>query len=573
MSTPVTAARLGPSSWGHQQRERGPQMARVTRRSGCPRASRERRFKQALRRYAEVRAEIVSAGSIERRPLFASARTWETVPVTLVHRVLFPTPIESLDEYLKARGGGGLAAARRLSSEEIVSEIEASGLRGRGGAGFPTGRKWRTVRDYGSESIRTSVVVNAAEGEPGTFKDRTILRNDPYQVLEGALISARAVDADQVIVATKHAFSTEADRVRAAIREIEAAGWSDGIDISVFEGPNEYLYGEETALLETIDGRYPFPRIAPPYRRGVREVVESSADLDTQSGLSAHVEMAGPDDNTTEAPPALVDNVETLANVARILARGAAWFRSEGTADSPGTIVCTVTGSTRRSGVGEVIMGTPLRDVIDAIGGGARPGRRITAVLPGVSSAFIDGAALDTPVSYEALAAIGSGLGSAGFVVFDDTDDLVAVAAGVARFLAVESCGQCSPCKQDGLRIAALLDAIARGAADAHDLDELRSRIATVADGARCSLGTQQQVVAVSLLEQFRDDIDAHLDGRASPTVPRLIAELVDIADGVALLDERHADKQPDWTYEPVDSGKAPAARLGEHREPQALDD
>lgn len=492
--------------------------------------------------------------------------------MTLVHRVLHPSPVGSLDEYLKVRGGGGLAAARRLSTEEIISEIEVSGLRGRGGAGFPTGRKWRTVRDYGSESERTSVVVNAAEGEPGTFKDRTILRNDPYQVLEGALIAARAVGADQVIVATKHAFSVEVDRLRTAIHEIEGAGWSDGIDISIFEGPNEYLYGEETALLETIDGRYPFPRIAPPYRRGVREVVESSADLDTQSGLSAHVEMAGPGEDT-EAPPALVDNVETLANVAQILARGAAWFRTEGTSDSPGTIVCTVTGSTRHSGVGEVVMGTPLREVIDAIGGGARPGRRITAVLPGVSSAFIDGAALDTPVSYESLAAIGSGLGSAGFVVFDDTDDLVAVAAGSARFLAVESCGQCSPCKRDGLRIAELLDATARGAADAHDLEELRSRIATVADSARCSLGTQQQVVAASLLEQFPDEIDAHLDGRASPTVPRLVAELIDITDGVALLDEHHADKQPDWTYDPVDSGKAPAARLGEHREPQALDE
>ncbi len=492
--------------------------------------------------------------------------------MTLVHRVLFPTDIESLPEYLKARGGGGLAAARRLGAEEIIAEIDAAGLRGRGGAGFPTGRKWRTVRDNSSESERTSVVVNAAEGEPGTFKDRTILRNDPYQVIEGALIAARAVDADQIIVATKHAFSGEVDRVRAAIAEIEGAGWADGIDISIFEGPNEYLYGEETALLETIDGRYPFPRIAPPYRRGVREVVESSADRDTGSGLSAHVEMAGPSDDTT-APPTLVDNVETLANVSRILARGAAWFRTEGTADSPGTIVCTVTGSTRHSGVGEVIMGTSLREVIDAIGGGARPGRQITAVLPGVSSGFITGAALDTPVSYESLAAIGSGLGSAGFVVFDDADDLVAVGAGVARFLAVESCGQCSPCKRDGLRIAELLDTITRGAADARDLDELRSRVATVADSARCSLGIQQQIIGASLLTNYLDDIHAHIDGRSVPTAPRLVAELTDITDGIALLDERHAAKQPDWTYDAVDSGKAPAARLGEHRNPQPLDE
>jgi NADH-quinone oxidoreductase subunit F len=302
-------------------------------------------------------------------------------------------------------------------------------------------------------------------------------------------------------------------------------------------------------------------------------VVESAADLDSQSGLSAHVEMAGPGDDT-DAPPALVDNVETLANVARIVARGAQWFRTEGTPESPGTIVCTVTGSTRRSGVGEVIMGTPLREVIDLIGGGPRPGRTIRAVLPGVSNRFIHGAALDTPVSYEALAAIGSGLGSAGFIVFDDADDLVAVAAGATRFLAVESCGQCTPCKLDGLRIAELLDATARGDAATNTLDELQSRIAKVADGARCSLATQQQVVAASLLEAFRADVDAHVERKVPQATPYLVAELVDIdGDGVARVDEHHADKQPDWTYDPVDSGKSPAARLGEHREPQALDE
>ncbi len=441
--------------------------------------------------------------------------------MTLVHRVLYPSPIESLDEYVRVRGGTGLDSARSLSTAEIIAVVEASGLRGRGGAGFPTGRKWRTVWENRSDTARTSVVVNAAEGEPGTFKDRTILRNDPYQVLEGALIAARAVDADQVIVATKHSFLTEVERLHAAIGEMKAAGWCDGVEVEVYEGPNEYLYGEETALLETIDGRYPFPRIAPPYRRGVREVVESAADLHTNSGLSAHVEMAGPGE-ANEAPPALVDNVETFANIARILGRGADWFRTEGTPDSPGTIVCTITGSTRRSGVGEVVMGTPLREVIEEIGGGPRPGRTIRAVLPGVSSTFIEGAALDTPVSYEALAAIGSGLGSGGFVVFDDTDDLVAVTAGASRFLAVESCGQCTPCKLDGERISELLAMVTRGEAGDHDMEQLRARVATVADGARCSLATQQQIVAAGLLDHFADDVRAHLDGTASPSQPVL---------------------------------------------------
>jgi NADH-quinone oxidoreductase subunit F len=492
--------------------------------------------------------------------------------MTLVHRVLHPTPIGSLDEYLGVGGGRGLDAARGLSADEIISEVGASGLRGRGGAGFPTGRKWRTVRDNAAQVERTSVVVNAAEGEPGTFKDRTILRNNPYQVLEGALIAARAVDADQVVVATKEAFTVEVGRLRAAIADIERAGWCDGIVIEVILGPHEYLYGEETALLETIDGRYPFPRIAPPYRRGVREVVESPADVNSGSGLSAHVEMAGPS-HETDAPPALVDNVETLANVAQIFARGAAWFRTVGTAESPGTIVCTVIGATRRHGIGEVAMGTPLREVIDEIGGGARPGRQIRAVLPGVSSAFIPASALDTPASYEALAAVGSGLGSGGFMVFDDTDDLVSVAAGVARFLAVESCGQCSPCKLDGLRIAELLDDVRRSEAGSDELDELRKRIATVVDGARCSLATQQQTVVASLLDRFPDDVNAHLDGKTPASEPELVAELVDIDDGVARIDEHHLAKQPDWTYDATDSGKSPAERLGEHREPEQLDD
>ena len=492
--------------------------------------------------------------------------------MVLVHRVLHPTPLASLADYVQARGGNGLPAARRLGAEQVIAELEASGLRGRGGAGFPTGRKWRTVRQNLSDRAPATVVVNAAEGEPGTFKDRTILRNNPYQVLEGALIAAHAVDARQIIVATKETFTTELDRLRAAIREVADAGWCEGVEIEVFAGPKEYLYGEETALLETIDGRFPFPRIAPPYRRGVHEFVESAADVGTGSGLSAHVEMAGPDDDT-EAPPTLVDNVETLANVPAILARGADWFRTEGTDESPGTIVCTITGSTRTHGVGEVIMGTSLRDAIEAIGGGARAGRRIRAVLPGVSNALIPADALDVALSYEAMNAIGSGLGSGGFIVFDDADDLVAAAAGASRFLAVESCGQCTPCKLDGLRISDLLEQLSMSKADASDREELARRVRTVADGARCSLGTQQQVIVTSLLDRFGAEVDAHLDGRAAPVEPALVAELVDVHDGVAVVDEHHRAKQPDWTFDAVDSGQFPAARLGEHREAEHLDE
>jgi len=489
--------------------------------------------------------------------------------MTLVHRVLYPTPIESLEQYLAGSGGEGLEKARTLSPGQLIEEIEASGLRGRGGAGFPTGRKWRTVATNRAATEPATVVVNGAEGEPGTFKDRSILRNDPFQVIEGALIAARAVAADRIVVALKHSFSTEAERVQRAVDEFVQAGIADGIQIAVFRGPSEYLYGEETALLETLDGRYPLPRIAPPYRRGVDEVVEHADDVATGSGLSAHVDMAGPDRG--DAPPTLVNNVETVANVARIIARGASWFRTEGTEQSPGTIVCTVIGSTRRAGVAEVIMGTPLREMIDEVGGGPRPGHRIKAVLPGVSNAVIPESLLDTPLSYEAMAAIGSGLGAGGFIVFDDADDMVAAAAGVSRFLAVESCGQCTPCKLDGRALSELLAGLSRSERNGAELATIRKRVSTVADEARCYLASQHQVVVGSILERFGPEADAHANGSARSAEPALVAELVDIQGDEAVVDEHHLQKQFDWTYDDEDSGKTPADRLGEHRRPEPL--
>lgn len=491
--------------------------------------------------------------------------------MTIVHRVLFPEPIGSLDEYLARGGGVGLEAALQREPEAIIEAVASSGLRGRGGAGFPTGRKWQTLIEYHAPDRCSTVVVNGAEGEPGTLKDRTIMRTSPYHVIEGALIAARAVGADEIVFGLKKSFRTEVQRLQSAIDEVKAAGWADRVSLDVFEGPNEYLYGEETALLEAIDGRYPFPRIAPPYRRGDREVVETAADLGTRSGLSAHVEMADPS-GATDVAPTLVDNVETLANIPRIVARGAEWFRTEGTSESPGTIVCTVTGNVQREGVGEVIMGTPLREVIEAISGGARPGHQIKAVLPGVANGLITADKLDAPVSYEGLAAIGSGLGSGGFIVFDNTVDMTAVAAGVSRFLAVESCGQCTPCKLDGLALADLLEKLCGSNATRADMTKIRSLAGTVGDRARCSLATQHQTVIGSALDRFSHELEAHL-GDARPVEPVLVAELVDIKGTVAVWDERFHQKQPDWTHDPEYSGKTPAEKYGDHRRELRLEE
>jgi NADH:ubiquinone oxidoreductase subunit F (NADH-binding) len=347
------------------------------------------------------------------------------------------------------------------------------------------------------------------------------------------------VQADLVVFGMKRSFSGEVERVRDAIEEVEDAGWNAGITLSVFEGPDEYLYGEESALLETIDGRFPFPRVVPTFRRGLREAPEDAP-----------------------VAPACVNNTESLANVPRILARGPDGFRTVGTKESPGTMVCTVTGRTQKHGVGEVLMGTPLRDVIDEIGGGPLPGREIKAVMSGVATGIIPGSMLDTPVTYEHLAAIGSGLGSGAFIVFDDTVDMVSVAAGAARFLAVESCGQCSPCKLDGENLTERLEKMAASIGTEFDMGVIRKRIGTVADRSRCYLATQQQVLLDSLLKHFPEEFQAHIANTAEPVVPELIAELIDIRGGKAYLDERHRQKQYDWSYAKNDSGTVPVERF-----------
>jgi NADH:ubiquinone oxidoreductase subunit F (NADH-binding) len=477
-------------------------------------------------------------------------------------RILSPVPVTSLEEYVRAGGGRALDAAREVDPQAVIAEIEESGLRARGGAGIPCGPKWRTVRAYGTGAAAPpSVVVNAAEGEPGSFKDRAILSRNPYRVLEGALIAARAVGASDIIIALKGMQASLRRRTDEAIDEAHAARWLDGVDVHVFEGPNEYLFGEETAMLEAIDGRPVFPRIAPPYRRGVHEVVDRAVGVDSPSTSAALVELAGPSRDTVGSP-ALVNNVETLANVPGIIVEGPAWFRSVGTRESPGSLVCTVTGATRRHGVGEVPMGTPLRSVLRLIGEGPNPGRVVKAVMGGAATPLLTADQLDTPVSIEGMQRVGGRLGCAGFIVFDDRSDMAAVAEGVARFLSIESCGLCVPCKEDGMALAELFGRVRRSQADDRDLVAIKDRLRTVTNGARCDLATQYQLVLQSVLDDFADEIDAHVHGSAAAAAAELIASIIDIDGSVAILDESHLRKQPDWTFDAHWSGRSPADRL-----------
>jgi NADH:ubiquinone oxidoreductase subunit F (NADH-binding) len=453
-------------------------------------------------------------------------------------RLLDGDPVLSLDEFRSRGGGAAFAVAVAAGEDAVIGVVTDSGLRGRGGAGFPTGRKWQGIREAGPG--RRFAVCNAAEGEPGTFKDRALLRHDPYRVLEGLAIASFAVGAERAYIATKARYDREAERLRSAIEECAEAALFADLAIELVLGPDEYLFGEEKALLEVIEGHDPLPRLLPPYEHGLFAT-------DVQTGWqSVDAPTVGP---KGQPNPTLVNNVETLAHVPRIIRDGADWFRSVGTAESPGTTVATVVGDVAAPFVGEVELGTPLWDLV-AEAGGLREGRKVQAVFSGVANAVITAEELDSPVSYEGLAAAGSGLGSAGFVVYDDSACMVEVARELSRFLYVESCGQCRSCKFGCGEITRRLEGIADGTGTDLDVEVIGARILSVTDQTRCYLAAEEQILISSILREFPEEFALHLEGRCS-VEPREIhvPKLIEVADGIATYDERHARKQPDWTY------------------------
>ena len=282
------------------------------------------------------------------------------------------------------------------------------------------------------------------------------MRANPYQLLEGVAIASLAVGAKEVFIAIKRTFNREIAALERAMDEMRDAGMF-GSPVSLVLGPDEYLFGEEKALLEVIEGNAPLPRQLPPYQYGLFATA-------LQLGWAAHEAEPGTTP-TRSVNPTLVNNVETLSNVPHILAKGAEWFRSFGTDLSPGIVVCTVVGDVTRPGVGEVELGVSLGDAIERIGGGVPDGRSIKAVFSGISNPVLVAADLDTPLSYEAFAAIGSGLGAAGFIVYDDRTCIVELAHAFSRFLYVESCGQCPACKLGTQAITERLAECRRGAA------------------------------------------------------------------------------------------------------------
>lgn len=430
----------------------------------------------------------------------------------------------SFDEYVSAGGGRGLEAALAAGPEAVIEELARSGLRGRGGGGFPTADKWRSIRSTGTGT--RFAVCNAAEGEPATFKDRFLIRTDPYRVLEGLVIAAFTVGAERAYVGVKRAFEEEIRALYRALEEMRRADALAGIPVEMVLGPDLYLFGEETGLEEVIEGGPPLPRTARPFMQGLF--------------------AAPPNEN-----PTLVNNVETLANAAHVLADGPEWLRSDGTDGSPGTMLFTVCGDVRREGVFELPLGTPLRHLVEELAGGPAEGRSIKAIFPGASNTVISPGELDTPMDFDSMRRIGSGLGAGGFAVFDDSACVVKAAHLYSRFLYVESCGQCPACKFGTGKVTELLERIEAGGGSEEDVETLLLRARTSTDGQKCALPTGESLLVQSVAQVFSEELRAHL-GVSCPLTRELTFHKIvdwDPATGRFLYDRTYAQRQADWTY------------------------
>jgi NADH-quinone oxidoreductase subunit F len=433
----------------------------------------------------------------------------------------------SMAQYKAAGGCLGLDRALEMTPEQVLRVLDESGLRGRGGAGFPTSRKWRGTLE--SEGDRRFVVANGAEGEPGTFKDRYLMRRNPYQVIEGLLIAVHTVSAERAYIGVKESFQRETDALTRALTEFREA-YDLAHKVEVILGSDEYLFGEEKALLEVIEGGLPLPRVFPPYIHGL---------------------FAGAYGGAVTNPTA-VNNVETLANVPLIIRNGASWFRRLGTQDSPGTMIFTVLGDVQTPVVEELPLGLSLRELLFEVAGGPRQRRNFKAIFPGLAGGLMTPAAFDLSLGFDSTRAAGASLGSAGFVVYDDSTCMARVAYLFSRFLHVESCNQCPPCKLGTRLITESLERLLSGTGDPNDISAMREAFGMVENGQRCYLPTSERSVVTAILDAFPEDFTHHL----APQTCELnhyfdLPKIVDYSrESGFSLDRLYQYKQPDWTYD-----------------------
>jgi NADH-quinone oxidoreductase subunit F len=399
--------------------------------------------------------------------------------------------LQRIEVYERLGGYRGLRKAlTEMDHEDVLKELEASGLRGRGGAGFSMGKK-ASFLPHGD--IEKYLCCNADESEPGTFKDRELMHKNPHQLVEGVLIGAFAAGAGHAFIYIRGEYEEEADILDAAVAESYARGYAgqsifgSGFSCSlvVHRGAGAYICGEETALLDSLEGKRGNPRLKPPF----------PANQGLYNG------------------PTLINNVETLCNAPHIIVNGADWFRSFGTAKSPGTKVVSVSGNVKRPGNYEVELGIPAREIVYGLAGGPAPGRRVKAWFPGGSSApVLTEEHLDLPYDFESMAQAGSMLGSGAIIVVDETVPIVEVALRLAEFYRHESCGKCVPCREGTNWTVKMLERIDSGEATPMDLDVMASVQANIIGNCLCVLGDSMAMPVGSMIKHFRPEFEAHME-------------------------------------------------------------
>ena len=397
---------------------------------------------------------------------------------------------EDIDEYIAFNGYEALERVlREYTQDEVIDIIKKSGLRGRGGAGFPTGKKWELTKQ--SEGKQKYVVCNADEGDPGAFMDRSILEGDPHSVLEAMAIAGYSIGADKGFIYVRAEYPIAVHRLKIAIEQARKYGilgkniFGTGFnfDIEIRLGAGAFVCGEETALLESIEGKRGQPRVKPPYP--------------AQSGLWGK--------------PTLINNVETYANIAQIILKGSEWYSSIGTENSKGTKVFALGGNVNNIGLVEVPMGTTLREIVYDIGGGIPNGRDFKAAQTGgPSGGCIPKEHLDTPIDYESLKQIGSMMGSGGLIVMDDTKCMVSLAKFYLEFTVSESCGKCTPCRIGTKRMLEILERLCSGEGEEYDIYKLEKLAANIKKASICGLGQSAPNPVISTLKYFREEFREH---------------------------------------------------------------
>ncbi len=403
---------------------------------------------------------------------------------------------ESIEDYIATGGYEGIEKALEMGRQAIIDEVKKSGLRGRGGGGFPTGTKWQFV--YNAVGDKKYAVCNADEGDPGAFMDRSVLEGDPHAVLEGMMIAGYAIGADEGYIYCRAEYPLAIRRLNLAIAEAEKIGiMGDNIlgsgfnfRVKIKAGAGAFVCGEETALLNSIEGQRGMPRVRPPF----------------------------PANKGLWQKPTVLNNVETYANVPFIIRKGGDWYAAMGTEKSKGSKVFCLTGKISNTGLCEVPMGITLRDIIFSVGGGIQDGKKFKAVQSGgPSGGCLPEEQLDLPVDYESLTAAGAIMGSGGLVVMDETTCMVDVAKFFLNFTQTESCGKCTPCREGTKRMLELLEKICEGKGELEDIDKLDRLARVIKSSALCGLGQTCPNPILTTLRYFRHEYEAHIVDRRCP--------------------------------------------------------